>query len=47
MLPDRIDLVDELPLTTAGKLDERQLLAGAGLIGPVLSRLRLSATVSA
>jgi D-alanine--poly(phosphoribitol) ligase subunit 1 len=47
MLPDRIDLVDELPLTAAGKLDERRLLAGAGLIGPATSRQRISATVSA
>ena len=47
MLPDRIDLVDELPLTAAGKLDERRLLAGAGLIGPVTSRPKMSATVSA
>jgi acyl-coenzyme A synthetase/AMP-(fatty) acid ligase len=31
MLPDRVDLVDELPLTPAGKLDERRLLAGVGL----------------
>ena len=33
MLPDRVDLVEELPLTPAGKLDERRLLAGVGLIG--------------
>jgi D-alanine--poly(phosphoribitol) ligase subunit 1 len=31
MLPDRIVLVDELPLTSASKLDERLLLAEAGL----------------
>jgi D-alanine--poly(phosphoribitol) ligase subunit 1 len=31
MLPDRIVLVAALPLTPAGKLDERQLLSGAGL----------------
>jgi D-alanine--poly(phosphoribitol) ligase subunit 1 len=31
MLPDRIELVAELPLTTSSKLDERRLLAGAGL----------------
>jgi D-alanine--poly(phosphoribitol) ligase subunit 1 len=31
MLPDRIELVDLLPLTTSSKLDERLLLAGAGL----------------
>jgi amino acid adenylation domain-containing protein len=33
MLPDRIELVDELPLTTSSKLDERRLLADAGLHG--------------
>jgi acyl-CoA synthetase (AMP-forming)/AMP-acid ligase II len=33
MLPDRVELVDELPLTTGGKLDERRLLAGFGLGG--------------
>jgi amino acid adenylation domain-containing protein len=41
MLPDRVDLVDELPLTPAGKLDERRLLAGVGLngrpVGPSLA----------
>jgi acyl-coenzyme A synthetase/AMP-(fatty) acid ligase len=31
MLPDRIELVDALPLTESSKLDERQLLAAAGL----------------
>jgi amino acid adenylation domain-containing protein len=31
MLPDRIELVAELPLTGSSKLDERRLLAGAGL----------------
>jgi acyl-coenzyme A synthetase/AMP-(fatty) acid ligase len=31
MLPDRVELVDELPLTTSSKLDERRLLADAGL----------------
>jgi D-alanine--poly(phosphoribitol) ligase subunit 1 len=31
MLPDRIELVDQLPLTTSSKLDERQLLMDAGL----------------
>jgi len=31
MLPDRIELVDELPLTGSSKLDERRLLADAGL----------------
>lgn len=31
MLPDRIELVDALPLTRSSKLDERRLLAGAGL----------------
>ena len=34
MLPDRIELVDELPLTPSGKLDERRLLADAGLGRP-------------
>ncbi len=34
MLPDRIELVDELPLTSSSKLDERRLLAGAGLHPP-------------
>jgi acyl-coenzyme A synthetase/AMP-(fatty) acid ligase len=46
MLPDRIDLVDALPLTAAGKLDERQLLAGAGLVGLVTGTPRISASVS-
>jgi D-alanine--poly(phosphoribitol) ligase subunit 1 len=31
MLPDRIELVAELPLTSSSKLDERRLLADAGL----------------
>ncbi len=31
MLPDRMELVDELPLTSSSKLDERRLLACAGL----------------
>jgi D-alanine--poly(phosphoribitol) ligase subunit 1 len=31
MLPDRIELVGELPLTASSKLDERRLLAEAGL----------------
>ena len=31
MLPDRVELVAELPLTASSKLDERRLLAGAGL----------------
>jgi acyl-coenzyme A synthetase/AMP-(fatty) acid ligase len=31
MLPDQIVLVDELPLTSASKLDERRLLVEAGL----------------
>jgi D-alanine--poly(phosphoribitol) ligase subunit 1 len=31
MLPDRIELVAELPLTGSSKLDERRLLADAGL----------------
>ena len=30
-LPDRIELVDELPLTASSKLDERRLLTNAGL----------------
>ena len=33
MLPDRIELVDGLPLTQSSKLDERRLLAEAGLRG--------------
>jgi acyl-CoA synthetase (AMP-forming)/AMP-acid ligase II len=32
MLPDRIELVDDLPLTPSSKLDERKLLAGAGML---------------
>ena len=39
MLPDRVELVDVLPLTGSSKLDERGLLAEAGLrplrVGPV------------
>jgi len=31
MLPDRIEVVDHLPMTPAGKVDERSLLAVAGL----------------
>ena len=31
MLPDRVELVDGLPLTRSSKLDERRLLAEAGL----------------
>jgi amino acid adenylation domain-containing protein len=34
MLPDRIELVDCLPLTASSKLDERRLLVEAGLQGP-------------
>lgn len=34
MLPDRIELVDELPLTSSSKLDERRLLAAVGLHPP-------------
>jgi amino acid adenylation domain-containing protein len=32
MLPNRVELVDSLPLTASSKLDERLLLANAGLI---------------
>jgi len=32
MLPDRIEIVDSLPLTRSSKLDERRLLAGVGLV---------------
>jgi D-alanine--poly(phosphoribitol) ligase subunit 1 len=31
MLPDRIEIVDHLPMTSAGKVDEHALLAAAGL----------------
>jgi amino acid adenylation domain-containing protein len=31
MLPDRIEVVDRLPMTSSGKVDERSLLASAGL----------------
>jgi acyl-coenzyme A synthetase/AMP-(fatty) acid ligase len=34
MLPDRIERVTALPLTTSGKLDERGLLRDAGLLRP-------------
>ena len=34
MIPDRIELVDELPLTRSGKLDERRLLGDLGLSPP-------------
>ncbi len=34
MLPDRVELVTELPLTASSKLDERRLLAEAGLTPP-------------
>jgi non-ribosomal peptide synthetase component E (peptide arylation enzyme) len=34
MLPDRVELVDTLPLTKSSKLDERRLLAEAGLVAP-------------
>jgi D-alanine--poly(phosphoribitol) ligase subunit 1 len=37
MLPDRIIVVDELPLTTSSKVDERRLLAAAGLREPLRS----------
>ena len=33
MLPDRVELVETLPLTRSSKLDERRLLAEAGLGG--------------
>ena len=32
MLPDRIELVDDLPLTPSSKLDERRLLSATGLV---------------
>jgi D-alanine--poly(phosphoribitol) ligase subunit 1 len=32
MLPNRVELVDELPLTASSKLDERLLLSEAGLL---------------
>ena len=31
MLPDAFELVDSLPLTSSSKVDERALLADAGL----------------
>jgi len=31
MVPDRIEVVDHLPMTSSGKVDERSLLASAGL----------------
>ena len=34
MLPDRVEVVHELPLTTSSKLDERRLLREAGLRAP-------------
>ena len=34
MLPDRMELVTELPLTGSSKLDERRLLQEAGLHAP-------------
>ncbi len=37
MLPDRIDVVDDLPMTESSKLDERRLLSGAGLSPPAAS----------
>jgi D-alanine--poly(phosphoribitol) ligase subunit 1 len=37
MLPDRIVVVDELPLTASSKVDERRLLASAGLRPPLRS----------
>jgi amino acid adenylation domain-containing protein len=47
MLPDRFEVVDEIPLTAAGKLDERRLLADAGLSGAVLGEARGAASVPA
>ena len=40
MLPDRVVIVDVLPLTAAGKVDERRLLSGAGLTRDRRDRLR-------
>ena len=42
MLPDRIELVEVLPLTKSSKLDERILLAEAGLapLGPATMPVR-------
>jgi D-alanine--poly(phosphoribitol) ligase subunit 1 len=37
MIPDRIEVVDRLPMTSSGKVDERTLLAEAGL-GPAGAR---------
>jgi len=34
MMPDRIDLVEVLPVNKSNKLDERQLLSDAGLRPP-------------
>ncbi len=36
MLPDRVELVGALPLTSSSKLDERRLLADSGLRPPVV-----------
>jgi acyl-coenzyme A synthetase/AMP-(fatty) acid ligase len=47
MLPDRFEVVDEIPLTAAGKLDERRLLADAGLSEAVVSEARGPASVPA
>jgi acyl-coenzyme A synthetase/AMP-(fatty) acid ligase len=38
MLPDVIEMVDSLPLTSSGKLDERELLIHSGLIETGASR---------
>lgn len=44
MLPDRLEIVDQMPMTSGSKVDERALLAQAGLSlpGPALSAQRRS-----